>query len=239
MKNNILVTGVVVILVGALGFFGGMKYQQSKGAGNSGRQLAGGRPGGQNGQGRTGGNGRPVIGEILNQDDKSITVKLNDGSSKIVLLTDKTAINKATEATKTDLVTGARVLASGTDNADGSMTAVNIQLNPTFGGGTNARMGNTTQKSSDAKEVVVMGSNYAFSPNKIMIKKGEKTRIVFKNSDGTHDFRIDELNIAIPTIGSGAEDFVEFTPDKTGSFEYYCSIGNHRAMGMKGTLVVE
>lgn len=238
MKNNIIVTGVIVILVGALGFFGGMKYQQSKGSGNSGRQFAGGRPGGLNSQGRTGGNGRPVIGEIISQDDKSITVKLADGSSKIVLLTDKTAINKATEATKTDLVTGARVLASGTDNTDGSMTAVNIQLNPTFGG-TNARMGNQAQKSSDAKEIVVVGSNYTFSPNKITIKKGEKTRIVFKNSDGTHDFRIDELNIAIPTIGSGAEDFVEFTPDKTGSFEFYCSIGNHRAMGMKGTIVVE
>lgn len=238
MKNSILATGVIVVLVGALTFFGGMKYQQGKGAaGNSERQFAPGRTAGQNGQGRTGG-GRPVIGEILNQDDKSITVKLADGSSKIVLFTDKTAINKATEATKTDLVTGARVLASGTDNADGSMTAINIQLNPTFGG-TNAQMGNTTQKSSDAKEVVVAGSNYAYSPNKITIKKGEKTRIVFKNSDGTHDFRIDELNVATATIKSGEEDFIEFTPDKTGSFEYYCSIGNHRAMGMKGTLVVE
>jgi plastocyanin len=27
--------------------------------------------------------------------------------------------------------------------------------------------------------------------------------------------------------------------DKKGTFEYYCSVGQHRALGMKGKLVVE
>ena len=31
----------------------------------------------------------------------------------------------------------------------------------------------------------------------------------------------------------------EFTADKVGSFEYYCSVGSHRSMGMKGVLKVE
>ena len=33
--------------------------------------------------------------------------------------------------------------------------------------------------------------------------------------------------------------FVEFTVDKTGTFEYYCSVGQHRANGMVGNLIVE
>lgn len=129
-----MISVVALVIVGALAFFGGMKYQESK---STGRQFADGvnsRQGGQIGQGRFGGgnaNGnRPVTGEILSVDDKSITVKLQDGSSKIVLLSDKTMINKATEASKSDLKVGGRVLATGTSNSDGSITAQNIQLNP-------------------------------------------------------------------------------------------------------------
>jgi uncharacterized cupredoxin-like copper-binding protein len=32
---------------------------------------------------------------------------------------------------------------------------------------------------------------------------------------------------------------VQFVADKTGTFEFYCSVGNHRQMGMVGTLVVQ
>ena len=35
------------------------------------------------------------------------------------------------------------------------------------------------------------------------------------------------------------EEVLEFTADKAGSFEYYCSVGEHKAMGMVGTLKVE
>jgi plastocyanin len=36
-----------------------------------------------------------------------------------------------------------------------------------------------------------------------------------------------------------ASTFIEFVANKKGKFEYYCSVGEHRAMGMKGNLVVE
>lgn len=140
MKNNYIVIAIIVVLVGVGAFFGGMKYQESKsGRANFPRQFQNDRQGGQNGQGRFMGGNRPVIGEILSVDDKSITIKLQDGSSKIVLLSDKTSINKASDATQVDLKVGERVLATGTDNSDGSVTAQNIQLNPTFRG-----MGNRT-----------------------------------------------------------------------------------------------
>ncbi len=89
------------------------------------------------------------------------------------------------------------------------------------------------------KEFVVTGQNYSFTPATLTVKKGDLVRITFKNSGGMHDFRIDALNVATRRIGSGEEDAVEFTADTAGSFEYYCSVGNHRAMGMKGMLTVE
>ena len=32
---------------------------------------------------------------------------------------------------------------------------------------------------------------------------------------------------------------VTFTVDEAGSYEYFCSIGNHREQGMSGMLIVE
>lgn len=87
--------------------------------------------------------------------------------------------------------------------------------------------------------ITVEAGSFYFKPNIIKVKKGEKVTITINNRGGFHDFYIDEFNVKSKTIPGGESTTVEFTPDKTGSFEFYCSIGNHRAMGMKGTLIVE
>lgn len=87
------------------------------------------------------------------------------------------------------------------------------------------------------KEFTVDGTNFKFSPELVSVKKGDTVRIKFVNSQGFHDFVIDEFKVATPQIREG-EAVVEFVADKAGSFEYYCSVGSHRAMGMKGTLQV-
>jgi hypothetical protein len=133
MKNTTIIIILLCVVFGAGGFFAGMKYQGGKNP--SGGQFIG----RLNGQGRTGANGnragfRPVTGDVISADNNSITVKLQDGSSSIVLLTSKTTINKAATASAADLVTGVRVSAFGTANTDGSMTASSIQINPLGGG---------------------------------------------------------------------------------------------------------
>lgn len=129
MKNkNIVIMILVLIIVAGGAFLAGTKYQQSKAPSSRQFNGTGSRNGGQNGVGF-----RPVSGQIINADDKSITVKLQDGSSRIVILSAKTTINKAAEATKADLKTGETVLVVGQQNTDGSVTAQNIQLNPGFG----------------------------------------------------------------------------------------------------------
>ncbi|OGZ02465.1 MAG: hypothetical protein A2946_02745 [Candidatus Liptonbacteria bacterium RIFCSPLOWO2_01_FULL_53_13] len=88
------------------------------------------------------------------------------------------------------------------------------------------------------KEFTVVGRPFSFSPSSLSVKKGDRVRIVFKNAEGFHDLKIDEFQVATKKLNGGEEETVEFTADKAGSFEFYCSIGNHRAMGMKGTLTV-
>lgn len=126
---------VVAILAGAISFVAGMKYQENKqpkfftGAGAQMMQRGqNGRVGGTSGSMRNG--FRPVSGQILSTDDKSITVKLPDGSSKIVIVSDSTDINKADKVTKEQLIIGETVVIFGQENTDGSITAQNIQLNP-------------------------------------------------------------------------------------------------------------
>jgi plastocyanin len=89
------------------------------------------------------------------------------------------------------------------------------------------------------KEFIVTGSSYAFDPSTITVNKGDKVKITFKNSGGMHDWKIDELDLATKKIKTGEEEVLEFVADKVGMFEYYCSVGEHRAKGMKGTLVVK
>ncbi len=132
-KNIIFVVLLTAFTAG--GFFGGMKYQQSKRS-NLSRQFMNQQGNGQatqRGQGMPQGNRtnfRPVNGEIISADDKSITVKMTDGSSKIVLLSNSTVINKAETATVADLKVGEKVMVVGQSNTDGSVTAQNISLNP-------------------------------------------------------------------------------------------------------------
>jgi len=90
----------------------------------------------------------------------------------------------------------------------------------------------------EVKEFVVTGQNFSFSPSVITVKKGDKVKITFKNTSGFHDFVIDNYGVATKQTQSPTTEVLEFTADKIGSFEYYCSVGTHRAMGMKGTLVV-
>lgn len=90
----------------------------------------------------------------------------------------------------------------------------------------------------DVKEFTVSGSPFKFDLTTLTVNKGDKVRITFKNLNGTHDFVIDELDVKTKTLQTGGQEVVEFTADQTGTFEYYCSVGNHRQMGMKGSLIV-
>lgn len=95
------------------------------------------------------------------------------------------------------------------------------------------------------KNFILTGKNFKFmmdgqdSPT-IIVKKGDKVRIDFKSIQGVHDWVINEFNAAIGRVREGdGGTSVEFVADKTGTFEYYCSVGSHRAMGMVGKLIVE
>ncbi len=135
---SILITAVVV---GGGAFYGGMKYGQSKfsfpGRGNFGdlsaedmqarfQQRDGATNGSDTGAPRMGGG--MVLGEIISKDDKSITVSVKSGGSKIVFLSDSVLVNKSVAGSLGDLGVGDSVSVSGSANSDGSINAKSIQI---------------------------------------------------------------------------------------------------------------
>ena len=140
MKKILPIIIILVVVVGGGAFFGGMKYAQSKQLknGNFGNlsaterqqrfQQMGGNDAAPTGNKQGGANS--TSGEIISQDDKSITVKLNDGGSKIIFYSDATQVMKFAEGAVTDLKIGENVMVNGSSNSDGSITAKSIQLRP-------------------------------------------------------------------------------------------------------------
>ncbi len=96
-----------------------------------------------------------------------------------------------------------------------------------------------TQGVDSAVRVVnVEGGSFYYKPNIINAKVGEKIKVVFASKDMRHDFVIDELNVRTQVVSAGQTASVEFTPTQAGTFEFYCSVANHRAQGMVGKLIV-
>ena len=89
------------------------------------------------------------------------------------------------------------------------------------------------------KTFAITGSPFSFSLKEIKVNKGDTVKIVFTNAEGMHDWVIDQFDARTPIIQAGKTAEVTFVADTAGTFEYYCSVGNHRAMGMKGNLIVQ
>lgn len=146
MKNkqtHIISMAILIVAIAIGSFFGGTKYQQKQSVSNFRQQMLNGNGFGQ-GMGRNFQNNnlaknrgqtpgfRQTVGEIISLDDKTLTIKLADGSSKIVLISDTTKINQSITATKVDLKVGIKIMVNGETNTDGSITSRNIEINPAF-----------------------------------------------------------------------------------------------------------
>lgn len=88
-------------------------------------------------------------------------------------------------------------------------------------------------------KITVKGSEFSFEPSEIKVKKGQEVTVIFKNVGIlSHNFVIGELGVKTETIPPGEWDQVRFTPGKTGTFKFWCSVPGHREAGMEGKLTI-
>lgn len=90
----------------------------------------------------------------------------------------------------------------------------------------------------NVKEFTITSKGLSFDPKQIEVNKGDTVKITYVNTIGNHDFVIDEFNVSTKQLPAGESETITFVADKTGTFEYYCSVGTHRQQGMWGTLTV-
>jgi hypothetical protein len=124
-KKKILIIIVVALFFAVAGFFGGIQYGKSGTSKRDNNIPMGGRGTSTMTQ-RMGGNNM-IGGEIISKDNNSITVKLQDGGSKIIFFSTSTRVMKSLDGTLSDLTIGEQIAANGTQNSDGSITAQSIQ----------------------------------------------------------------------------------------------------------------
>lgn len=129
-KTLIISAFLIVIALGG-GFLAGTAYQKGKAVVRNAMYSFG-----QSGQARdsfgrpTGQNFRPVRGEVMSLDKNSITVKLPNGNSEIVIFGPSTQFAQVSTASASDVKTGNTVMVVGVHNSDGSVTASDVQINP-------------------------------------------------------------------------------------------------------------
>lgn len=109
-----------------------------------------------------------------------------------------------------------------------------------------AHAGNET--AADA-EIYVVGTDrslypeslYTIRPETAEVRAGDVVNLTFKNALGnseSHSLVLEGYDVKIGPIEESVAESVTFTADQTGTFAYYCDIGNHRELGMEGQLTV-
>lgn len=126
------------------------------------------------------------------------------------------------------------MLAEDAHNMDGDMI-----------GGDAMGGGDGTTMEIDQSAIEIEGGAFYFEPNEIRVRAGEPVTVTLNSvseddgMDMKHDFVIDELNVQSEEAAEGESTTFTFTPTEPGEYEFYCSVGEHRANGMFGTLIVE
>jgi cytochrome c oxidase subunit 2 len=88
------------------------------------------------------------------------------------------------------------------------------------------------------QSVAVVVSRDGFQPREISVRKGETVRLAVKSADGEHCFAVDELRVEKRVL-PGKTTTVDVTPDKAGTFRFYCCLETGAAADkQRGRLIV-
>lgn len=88
-------------------------------------------------------------------------------------------------------------------------------------------------------EFDIRASNFKYDLGEMRVKMGDRVKINLISEQGGHDLVIDELGVKSEILMDNDSEVIEFVANEKGTFEYYCSVGQHRQMGMVGNLIVE
>ena len=137
--NKIIPIIIALVIIGGGAFYGGMRYGQgtyqiSKNLSPEQQQFLQKKAGGTFlGEIKDRGAGSNFLnGEVFNKDEQTLTLKMQEGGSKIMFFSDSTEISRTIEGLIDDIEIGKQIIVNGEQNSDGSYTAKTIQLSPRY-----------------------------------------------------------------------------------------------------------
>jgi cytochrome c oxidase subunit 2 len=96
-----------------------------------------------------------------------------------------------------------------------------------------------TRQTDSIRTIDVQLSRYAFSPERIEVRVGERVRLNVVSVDGTHGFQVKELGLKVRVPSGGTAVTVDLAPKEAGTFQVscseYCGSGHRR---MNASLIV-
>jgi plastocyanin len=161
--------------------------------------------------------------------EKKVESKLSP-TDGIHIMPDETVMTK--DGT---VVFGANILQNGTIKLeDGTIVTPVMDMRPST-----ETKPEVVQKPSHVV-IDIVGVDFSYDVKQIKVKQGDTVTINFKSDKGFHDWVIDEFASATERVTENdGITSVTFVADEIGTFQYYCSVMNHRQMGMVGYLIVE
>lgn len=138
MKNEsiLIACAITAVIAGGVGFVAHAKLQSKNQFANWGERgesfrMMEGKEGKGRGMGQgMMGRGGAQSGEVTAKDGKTLTLKMSDGSTKLVILSDTTTYRAAVESSLDKVEVGTKIAAFGTQSTDGSTVATSIEINP-------------------------------------------------------------------------------------------------------------
>lgn len=88
-------------------------------------------------------------------------------------------------------------------------------------------------------EIHIAARKFEFHPNKVTVRHGQPVTLVLTSEDRIHGLKIPDLGLRAEIV-PGQETRVTFTPEKPGSFAFFCDVfcgDGHEEMD--GILIVE
>ncbi len=87
--------------------------------------------------------------------------------------------------------------------------------------------------------VLIDETNFKFTPSVIHVTKGDQVTLTLKTDEGVHNLFLSGYDIRTDAKKTGQTATLDFTADKTGTFDFWCEVGSHKVLGMTGKLIVE
>jgi cytochrome c oxidase subunit 2 len=78
-----------------------------------------------------------------------------------------------------------------------------------------------TKEVAKEKVIKIQAKRFVYTPNEIVLKKGEPVVLEFTSVDFVHGFKIPDMNIRAD-LPPGKVTQVRLTPDKAGEYDFLC-----------------